>query len=46
MEVTFDPAKRARMLANCGLDFRDAARVFTGDYATIEDDRRNYGETR
>ncbi|MDO9713296.1 BrnT family toxin [Paracraurococcus lichenis] len=46
MEITFDPAKRARTLADRGLDFRDAVRVFAGNYATIEDRRRNYGEPR
>ena len=46
MEVTFDPAKRARTLAERGLDFADAIRVFEGDTLEIEDDRKDYGETR
>ncbi|MGF6528095.1 BrnT family toxin [Variovorax sp. PvP013] len=46
MEVTFDPAKRARTLAERGLDFADAVRVFEGDTLEIEDDRKDYGETR
>ena len=46
MRVTFDPVKRARTLAERGLDFEDAAIVFRGTTVEIEDRRRNYGETR
>ena len=46
MRVTFDPAKRAKTLAERGLDFVDAAMVFQGTTIEIEDTRRNYGETR
>ncbi|CAN5714242.1 BrnT family toxin [soil metagenome] len=46
MRVTFDPAKRAKTLAERGLDFADAAVVFEGDTLEVEDDRRDYGETR
>jgi uncharacterized DUF497 family protein len=46
MRVTFDPAKRARTLAERGLDFADAASVFEGDTLEVEDDRRDYGEVR
>jgi uncharacterized DUF497 family protein len=46
MKVTFDPAKRETALANRGLDFADARKFFEGDYAEIEDDRRDYGEQR
>lgn len=46
MRVTFDPAKRAKTLAERGLDFEDAAMVFQGTTVEIEDTRRNYGETR
>lgn len=46
MRVTFDPAKRAKTLAERGLDFQDAALVFQGTTVEIEDKRRNYGETR
>lgn len=46
MRVTFDPVKRARTLAERGLDFADAAIVFRGKTVEIEDRRRNYGETR
>jgi len=46
MHLTFDPVKRARTLAERGLDFEDAAIVFRGTTVEIEDKRRNYGETR
>jgi uncharacterized DUF497 family protein len=46
MRVTFDPAKRAKTLAERGLDFEDAAIVFQGTTVEIEDTRRNYGEKR
>ena len=46
MRVTFDPVKRAKTLAERGLDFEDAALVFQGTTVEIEDRRRNYGETR
>ena len=46
MRVTFDPAKRAKTLAERGLDFEDAAAVFQGTTVEIEDTRRNYGEKR
>lgn len=46
MRVTFDPAKRAKTLAERGLDFEDAAIVFQGTTVEIEDTRRIYGEKR
>ena len=46
MGITFDPAKRARTLAERGLDFADAAEVFAGTTAEVEDTREDYGETR
>jgi uncharacterized DUF497 family protein len=46
MEITCDPAKRAKTLTERGLDFEDAADVFAGTTITAEDDRRDYGETR
>ena len=46
MRVTFDPTKRAKTLAERGLDFEDAAIVFQGTTIEVEDTRRNYGETR
>jgi hypothetical protein len=46
VRTTFDPTKRARTLADRGLDFRDAAVVFAGTTVEIEDTRREYGERR
>jgi uncharacterized DUF497 family protein len=46
MRITFDPSKRARTLAERGLDFADAALIFAGLHATLEDVRRDYGEKR
>ena len=46
MRLTWDPAKRAKTLAERGLDFADAAIVFEGVTVEVEDIRRNYGETR
>jgi len=46
MRVSFDPAKRARTLAERSLDFADAAVVFAGVTLEVEDTRRDYGETR
>ena len=46
MRITWDPAKRAKTLAERGLDFADAAIVFEGVTVEVEDIRKNYGETR
>jgi uncharacterized DUF497 family protein len=46
VEIAFDPAKRAKTLAERGLDFADAASVFAGVTLTLLDDRRDYGEPR
>ena len=46
MRITFDPEKRARTLADRGLDFEDALIVFEGITVEFEDTRRNYGERR
>ncbi|MDR2874901.1 MAG: BrnT family toxin [Methylobacillus sp.] len=46
MEITFDPVKREATLADRGLDFADAALVFSGVTLEVEDVRRNYGEKR
>jgi uncharacterized DUF497 family protein len=46
MQIGYDPAKRLRTLAERGLDFEDAARVFEGRTYTIPDDRLDYGEAR
>ena len=46
MKITFDPAKRNRTLAERGLDFADAAKVFAGTTLDRIDDRFRYPETR
>lgn len=46
MKISYDPAKRDRTLAERGLDFDDAAKLFAGASVTVADDRRDYGETR
>jgi uncharacterized DUF497 family protein len=44
--ITYDAAKRAKTLAERGLDFEDAAEVFAGVTATDRDERQDYGEDR
>ncbi len=46
MNIEFDPAKRATTLEERGLDFADAALVFSGRTATAPDLRQDYGEDR
>lgn len=46
MEITYDAEKRALILETRGLKFDDAAQVFAGKTFDIEDDRKDYGETR
>lgn len=46
MKITFDPAKRLAALHDRGLNFADAAIVFAGPTITVQDTRRDYGETR
>ena len=46
MQITFDPNKRDKTLAERGLDFVDAALVFEGVTLDFEDTRKDYGETR
>ncbi|MGD0505992.1 MAG: BrnT family toxin [Steroidobacteraceae bacterium] len=46
MRITFDPAKRAKTLADRGLDFADAAKIFAGMTLEVGDTRKDYGETR
>ena len=46
MRITFDRVKRAKTLAERGLDFADAALIFAGVTVEIEDTRKNYGEKR
>ncbi len=46
MEIGYDPEKRAKTLAERGLDFEDAVHVFAGTTIDLLDDRKDYGETR
>jgi len=46
VRITYDPAKRAKTLADRGLDFEDAAVAFEGTTVEVEDTRKNYGEPR
>jgi uncharacterized DUF497 family protein len=46
VDISYDPAKRAKIMADRGLDFARAATVFAGRVAEIEDTRRDYGERR
>lgn len=46
MAITFDPPKRDRALAERGLDFAAAEKVFAGRTFTFDDEREDYGETR
>lgn len=46
MQITCDPHKRERTIAERGLDFLHADQVFAGQTLTLEDDRQDYGETR
>jgi len=46
MLITYDPSKRARTLAERGLDFQDAADVFRGPTTETLDTRKAYGEER
>lgn len=46
MRLTFDPAKRAKMLLERGLDFARAGEVFEGVTVTMDDNRLDYGEPR
>ena len=46
MRITYDAAKRARTLAERGLDFEDALAVFEGVTVEMDEMRRDYGERR
>ena len=46
MKISYDPAKRDWTLIHRGIDFKDAAIVFDGLTAEIEDTRQDYGEIR
>jgi uncharacterized DUF497 family protein len=46
MEIIFDPVKRALTLAQRGIDFADAGKVFAGPVFEFEDVRFAYAERR
>lgn len=46
MRIEFDPAKRMATIEARGLDMAEVGRVFDDATLTVEDDRRDYGETR
>lgn len=46
MDLEYDDEKRALTLANRGLDFAHADKLFGGLTLTVEDDRFDYRETR
>jgi uncharacterized DUF497 family protein len=46
VKISYDPQKRARTLAERGLDFDDAVQLFAGATVDFVDDRSDYGETR
>ena len=46
MQIVWDEAKRSTNLRKHGLDFVDAAKVFSGITYTIEDRRFSYREQR
>lgn len=46
MQISYDPAKRDKTLAERGLDFEDAFEVFDGLTVEVEGLRRDYGERR
>ena len=46
MKISYDPAKRAKTLAERDLDFEDAGLLFADRHLTHVDDRHDYGEAR
>jgi uncharacterized protein len=46
VKITSDPAKGQAALRERGLNFADASVVFAGPTITVQDTRRDYGETR
>jgi uncharacterized DUF497 family protein len=46
VKISYDTGKRAITLAERGLDFDDAPKVFAGRGLTLTDDRWDYGEIR
>ncbi|MFZ5930680.1 MAG: BrnT family toxin [Pseudomonadota bacterium] len=46
MKLSWDEPKRLTTIAERGLDFADAGKVFAGRTMTLPDERRDYGEQR
>ena len=46
MSIEFDTDKRDKTLAERGLDFARAGKVFAGVNVTISDNRQDYGKVR
>lgn len=46
MRISYDAEKREWTLENRRVDFEDSVHVFAGTAITIEDDRKDHGETR
>jgi uncharacterized DUF497 family protein len=46
LRIEFDPTKRRATLDARDLDMAEADKVFEGPSLTVEDDRRDYGESR
>ncbi len=46
MRISYHEEKRALTLEHRGLDFAEADQVFQKPILTVEDDRKDYGETR
>ena len=46
MKISFDEAKRLKILEARGLDMAESGLVFDGEYVQIVDDRKDYGERR
>ncbi len=46
MDISYDPAKRDKVLAERGIDFAQEAEVFDATVAEIDDTRQDYGERR
>jgi len=45
MKITCDPVKRSSTLADRGLDFKDAPRIFAGKKLEFPDKRLEYDES-
>lgn len=46
MDFDWDPLRRAKGLAERGIDFADAVAIFNGHVLVIDDHRKDDGETR